>query len=312
MKDKVLITGATGFVGACLTENLVREDYQVNIVARENSNTWRLNKIINDVNVINAELSNEDQVIKIVNNIKPEIIFHLATYGGYAFQQDKEKVINTNFIGTVNLINACCNIDFNAFINVGSSSEYGVKSVSMKETDLLEPINTYGVSKSAATLYCQMLAKTQKKPIATVRLFSPYGYYEDKTRLIPSVILACLNNENPKLASGDAVRDFIFIEDAIELLKKVSRYSNISGKIYNAGSGTQHSVKKMVNTIISISNSNAKPEWGCVEGRKSDIASKWEADMSFVKDELDWMPKFSLARGVEKTIQWFKENIKLY
>ena len=309
---KILITGATGFVGAYLTENLVIEDHEVIAVIRTNSNKWRLSKIISNINCLEIDLCDSFNLNTIIKQLNPEIIFHFAAYGGYPFQKETLKIIHTNLIGTVNLVDACLNIDYKAFINIGSSSEYGTKINPMKETDVLEPINAYGVAKASATLYCHMIAKTQNRSIATVRLFSPYGCYEDKSRLIPSVILSCLKGKNPELSSGAAVRDFIFIEDVIELLKTVSSSKNIGGKIYNGGSGKQHSVEEMVNAIIQQVDTKIKPAWGCLEGRVSDAAQKWEADMSLVKRELNWQPKFTLETGVKKTVEWYKKNIELY
>jgi len=68
----------------------------------------------------------------------------------------------------------------------------------------------------------------------------------------------------------------------------------------------------MVNTIIECFGGNVKPEWGCSQGRKSDVATKWEADMSLVQKDLNWTPKFNLADGIKKTIEWFRENMELY
>lgn len=309
--DRVLITGATGFVGACLTEELVREGHQVSIIARPASNRWRLQKVIQDLKIIEADLCNESEVVNAVKTANPEVVFHSATYGGYPFQPETAQIIQTNIAGTVNLVNACSDIDYRCFINIGSSSEYGPKGEPMRESDLLEPMNPYGVAKSAATLYCQMIAKTQKRPIVTARLFSPYGYYEDKTRLVSSVIVSCLTGASPQLASGDAVRDFIFIEDSLELLKKISQKNDISGKIYNIGSGQQHSVAEMVQAIIKQSGANVTPEWGSVPGRKSDTRH-WEADMSLTMRELHWQPKYTLESGVSKTIAWYRNNLDLY
>ncbi|MCL6588760.1 MAG: NAD-dependent epimerase/dehydratase family protein [Firmicutes bacterium] len=309
--SKILITGATGFVGACLTEDLVREGHEVAVILRAFSNKWRLKKALPRIRVIEADLCDATRLGKVIQELNPEVIFHLAAYGGYPFQQDTAQIINTNIIGTVNLVSACSQIDYKRLVNVSSSSEYGAKLEPMRETDLLEPINTYGVAKSAATLYCQMIARTEKKPIVTVRLFSPFGYYEDKSRLVPSVVLACLRGANPKLASGDPVRDFIFIEDVISLLKRVSQADNVNGKIYNGGFGSQHSVAEMVDLIIRKSGAKVRPKWGSLPGRKND-SPKWEADLSAVKNELKWAPQVSLEAGVEKTIAWFQNNLELY
>ncbi|AJD31945.1 MULTISPECIES: NAD-dependent epimerase/dehydratase family protein [Clostridium] len=308
----ILVTGATGFIGACLVEDLVKENYNVSIIVRKESNIWRLNKVINKIKIYYCDIVNKDELESIAHKINPEYIFHLATYGAYYFQQDDDLIINTNLIGTKNLVEAFTKVNYKAFVNIGSSSEYGIKNECMKENDFIEPINIYGVSKAAQTLYCNMIYKTQNKPIGTVRFFSVYGNYEDKTRLVPSVILACLKGENPKLANGEAVRDFIYIKDVIEFLKFIAFKEKIGGKIYNLGSGSQCSVKQMVQTIIKESGTVVNPMWGKLEGRKSDATQKWEADMSLVKKELNWIPKYDLNKGIKQSIEWFKNNMELY
>lgn len=308
---KVLVTGAAGFIGACLVEDLVKENYDVSIIIRKTSNTWRLNKIIDKVRIYYCDITNKSELEEVARISKPEYIFHLATYGAYYFQNNDDLIIKTNIMGTKNMVEAFSKVNYKAFVNVGSSSEYGVKKENMKESFFLEPINIYGVSKAAATLYCNMVYKAQNKPIGTVRFFSVYGNYEDKTRLIPSVILACLKDKNPKLANGEAVRDFIYIKDVIEFLKLVVFTEKISGKIYNLGSGVQHSVREMTETIIKESGKKVKPMWGELEGRKSDTL-KWQADMSLVKKELNWMPKYNLNQGVKESIKWFRDNRSLY
>ena len=108
-------------------------------------------------------------------------------------------------------------------VNTGSSSEYGIKNSAMKESSLLEPVTEYGVSKAAATLFCQSYAVTENLPIVTLRLFSPYGRYEQKSRLVPSVILAALQKINPKISSRQFVRDFIFIDDVLDAYEAVTQ-----------------------------------------------------------------------------------------
>lgn len=311
MKNRILITGASGFIGACMTENLIIEGTDVAVVTRNINKAWRLNKFKNDVRIYNLDLCDEDSVNNMILEYKPNIIFHMATYGGYYFQNDDKRILVNNIFSTFNLIKAIKKIEVDSFINIGSSSEYGRKSSSMKEDDLLNPINTYGVSKSTNTLYCKMSALNYDLPIATIRLFSPFGYYEHKSRLISSVILSCLNDENPKLSSQKSVRDFIFIEDVIELIKKISLSNNICGKVYNCGTGKQHSVKEMVDAIIKVSGKKLIPEWGKLESRKSDT-NRWEADMSLVEKEICWKPKYSLEKGIKKTYEWYKDNLRLY
>ena len=307
----VLITGATGFVGSCLTHRLVRVDCDLHIIKREQSSIWRIKDILNQVVIHNVNLIDGNSLVKLVRNIKPEIIFHTATYGGYPFQKYVNKIIQTNIMGMVNLVNACSKVGFSIFVNTGSSSEYGVKSKPMNEADLLEPNDNYGIAKASATLFCQAKARSEKLPIVTLRLFSPYGYYEELTRLVPSVIISCLTGKNPKVSSPEPVRDFIFIEDVLDAYIKAANVPNAGGEIFNIGYGQQHSVGEVVNKIVELTGGKVNPEWGGISKRTNE-PTIWQADISKAKDILKWEPRYDLEEGLNKTIKWFEENIGLY
>lgn len=308
---KVFVTGSTGFVGACLTYKLIDLHYDVHLAIRQESNLWRIKNIIGKVNLHYLDLTDVNSLEKLIHSIKPNLIYHLAAYGVYPFQNDLKKIIQTNIMGTINLVDACSKIGFDCFINTGSSSEYGLKSKSMEEEDILKPINNYGFSKAAATLYCQMVAKRERLPIVTLRLFSPYGYYENRCRLIPTVILSCLSEKNPKLSSPEAVRDFIFIEDVIEAYLKVIEVPDIGGEIFNIGCGNQRSVGEVVNKIIKLMGNNVRPEWGKVSNPRFE-PKVWQANISKTKSILKREPNYNLEEGLNKTIEWFEKNLSLY
>ena len=308
---KVLITGSTGFIGSNLIRSFLKVSADVNILTRTMSNKWRINDVLNNVNEYCVDLLDYEKLVSVISDIKPEIIVHTATYGGYPFQKDIKKIVESNFIGTVNLVNACKKVDFELFVNTGSSSEYGLKFKSMTEEDILEPVSNYGHSKAVATLYCQALAKREKIPIVTLRLFSPYGYYEGLTRLISSVVMSCLKGRNPEVLSPDSVRDFIFIEDVIDAYMRIVKTSDISGEIFNIGYGKQHLVGEVVNKIVELTGNNVRPKWRRVPKRAIE-PNIWQADITKAKNVLEWQPEHSLEEGLAKTVEWFMENMVLY
>jgi len=309
---RVLITGATGFIGANLTREFLKFGFEVYIFTRVTSNKWRLNDILKDVKEYCVDLSDGERLEKIILDIRPEIILHTAVYGGFPFQKDTNKIMQTNIVGTVNILSACSRVGFDIFVNTGSSSEYGIKDSPMRETDLLEPNNEYGVSKASATLFCQTKAKSEKLPIVTLRLFSPYGYYEEPARLIPSVIVACLRGEKPKVSSPDPVRDFIFIEDIINAyVKVINTRKEVEGEIFNIGYGRQYSVGEVVSRIIELTGNRVKPEWKSITNPRVEPIT-WVADISKTKRFLNWQPRYDFEKGLEKTIKWFEENMPLY
>jgi nucleoside-diphosphate-sugar epimerase len=313
LKNKtVLITGATGFIGANLTRRCQDAGAETHIFTRTVSNTWRLQDRLQDVRGYDVDLLDSENVKTMVHNIQPEVIFHTATYGGYPFQKEPQQIVQANLIGTLNLLDACAQTDFEIFVNSGSSSEYAIKNASLQEDDLLTQSSFYGISKAAATLFCKLKAQETDLPITTLRLFSPYGYYEDASRLIPSVILACLSGQSPQLSSPQSVRDFVFIEDVIDAyMKVVEQPQKAKAQIINIGSGQQHAICEITDKIIELTRSKEKPQWHSIPNPRIE-PKMWQADISKAKELLGWQPAYALTAGLEKTVTWFRNNESLY
>ena len=102
----------------------------------------------------------------IISEIQPDIVYHTAAYGGNPLQKDQQRIVDSNLIGTIDMINACRRVNLDLFVDTGSSSEYGIKTTSIREDDLLEPVNDYGISKAAATRYSQAAARNEERRIA--------------------------------------------------------------------------------------------------------------------------------------------------
>lgn len=303
---KILVTGSTGFIGANLISTLVGMGYSPHVIFRKNSNTWRIKGFLGRIHTHIVDLENKGGIRRLVKSVKPGIIYHCATYGGHYYQVEQNKIIRTNIIGTLNLLEACARQGFHCFINTGTSSEYGIKNKPMKESDLLEPITSYGIAKASATLFCQHFAREKHLPIVTLRLFSPYGYFDDSKRLVASTILSCLNKKVPRLLSPSSVRDFVFIKDVmLAYLKAALRINKISGNIINIGSGKQYSVGEVAGAIIRLTGLKAKPSRGFTHNPRIE-PDTWVADISRAKNALGWKPKFDLDEGLKNTIAWYK------
>jgi nucleoside-diphosphate-sugar epimerase len=128
---------------------------------------------------------------------------------------------------------------------------------------------------------------------------------------VPSLILAALQKTNPRIASRQFVRDFIFIEDVLDAYEAVIDLKNAPGKIFNIGSGQQHSVGEVVDMIIGLLGNEVSYEIGIPQAWKNE-PTFWQADIQRAKSELDWEPKYSLGKGLAATIDWFKLNKGLY
>jgi len=312
MKDNFLVTGATGFIGANIVIELVRQGHNVSVIVRNKELNWRLADISQNINIYEYDIQ-DPKIQEAVSKIKPDYIFHLAAYGGLPSEDNIDKMVDVNIKGTANLLSAAKKNPFKLFINTSSCVEYGIKNLAMKESDVLEPINNYGVIKSAVTLYCQKEAIRNNLPLVNLRLFTPFGYFENKDRLIPSVVLSAIKNDPIKVSSPKSVRDFIFIEDVVDAYLHAIKMPFSKGEIFNIGTGQQHTIEEIIDMCLKLSNSSSRVFWGTVEKQSRFIEPKtWKADISKTKKILKWEPKSSIESGLKKTIDWFRENKNLY
>ncbi|MBT4209325.1 MAG: SDR family NAD(P)-dependent oxidoreductase [Candidatus Komeilibacteria bacterium] len=304
MINKSLITGAGGFIGANLARTLLKRGDEVFALIRPGGDTWRLAEIANDIKIIEVDIADKEVLEKAVKEIKPEFVFHLAHYGGNRGQSDSELIHKVIVEGTANLLAVCAQIDsIKSIVNVGSSSEYGAKTEPMRENMSVEPNTEYGQAKVEAT-------KLSKKTAVTVRPFSVYGPWESKVRLIPAVIMACLENRAPQLANPKTVRDFIYIDDVVDALITASE-NFMPGEVFNLGSGQQTSLKEIVDLIVKLTDADIKLEWNEIAGQSFDT-NTWVADTKHSSEKLNWQAKYSLEQGIQETIDWFKEYKELY
>lgn len=312
MNNIYLVTGASGFVGSNIVRRLVKDGKKVHILTRNKKLNSRFSDISSKITIHEVDLGSPN-LLEITDKIKPAYIFHLAVYGSLPNEKDINDLIDTNLLGTMNLINALKQNKFKLMINTGSSSEYGIKKDPMRESDILVPINDYGVIKAATTMFSYKEAVRNNLPIITFRLFSPYGAYEEASRLIPSVILGALKNNPIQMGNKQSVRDFTFVGDVVDAYLLACSLKFNPGEIFNIATGRQHKVSEVVEKIIKLTHSKSKIKWGTKAKQERQIEpNKWEADVKKSKKVLNWKPKHSLEQGLGKTIDWFSKNINLY
>jgi nucleoside-diphosphate-sugar epimerase len=310
-KGVYLITGAAGFIGSCLLRKLVGNNAKAHVIVRKETSLWRIKDLLTKSTCHTSDLSDAEEIKKIVDKVKPTVIYHLATHGAYSYQNDPNRIIQTNILGTWNLLRATSHIDYDLFINTGSSSEYGFKRLPMKETDLLEPASYYAVTKCSQTLLCFHIAREEKRPIVTIRPFSVYGPYEEPKRFVPTLMRALRFKEKMSLVSPQISRDMIYIDDVVDAYLLVDRLKRFPGEIFNIGTGIQSSIKATVTTAVKVVGEDTDFKWGHMRPRDWDT-TRWVADISKAKRLLKWSPKVGLKKGLVLTWEWFRSNHGLY
>jgi len=302
------ITGGSGFIGANLIFRLLEKKYIVHILSRKLTDRWRLTEIEKRIYVHNESLLEEKKLATLLKKIRPTIIIHLAAFGGRESESDMQEILQTNIVGFGNLLTASRDIPYRQFINTGSSSEYGFSNKPMREIDALSPNSFYAVSKASATYLTSVFSKQYKKPIMTIRPFSVYGPYESRGRFIPTVIHAARHNIPIHVTSGDVRRDFIYIDDLVDLYMLALEKGHLfPGEVFNGGTGVEHTNDDIVAMIGTIAKSQLVVKKGMFPNRGWD-ATHWRGDPLYSQKKLGWKPETRLITGLKKTYEWFLKN----
>lgn len=307
----VLVTGAAGFIGANLTRGLFHRGARVHAVVRATTELWRIEEILSSIAVHTLDLTDACGVDRIIEEIRPEVIYHLAASGGHPRNREgREQMLRAVVQGTANLLEATAALPGLRFVHVGSSLEYGPRATPLVETDALRPTTFRGAAKAAATLLCQQAVRSHGHPIVVLRPFSVYGYWE-RGRLIPTAILAALRGRPLSLTSPGYRRDLVFVEDVVEACVDAVERDSAVGEIVNVGSGEQWSNEEVVDTVQALCGVRVPVRVGAHPASCSDT-DHWVADIRKAKELLGWKPRHTLRQGLKRTIAWFRLNAELY
>jgi polyisoprenyl-phosphate glycosyltransferase len=309
LKGPVLVVGAGGFIGVNLLNALLAVRDDVIGVSRDYTGNWRFlaNKIPLK-NLSGCDITDSNQVRNLINNYKPVTVFNLAAYGAYSKQAEYEKIYQTNFIGAVHLIEALKEFGFSAFVQAGSSSEYGLNSAAPREDSLLTPNSHYAVSKAAVYHAVKYFGKIENLPLVHLRVYSAYGQWEEPDRLIPVVIAAALKKNWPPLVNPNISRDFIHVADVVSafLHAAIGMNQKHYGECYNVGTGIKTSIKELTEIIKEKFEIENNPNFSSMPDRKWDLID-WYSDSSMINETLGWSYSVDLINGIEYLAQWQKD-----
>jgi nucleoside-diphosphate-sugar epimerase len=308
---RVLLTGATGFVGANLARRLLRDGHEVHLLVSARHRTWRLSDVLADVRRHQADLRDGAAVGRAVAAVRPDWVFHLAAHGAYSWQTDVRGIVETNVLGTVHLVEACLQTGFEVLVNTGSSSEYGWKDHAPAENEWLEPNSPYAVGKAFGTLFCVQTARAHRVKMPTLRLYSIYGPYEEPNRFLPALVVHGLEGHHPPLANPEISRDYVYIDDTIDAyLRLAAAPLSDHGAVYNLGTGVQTTLRQAVKLAGGVFAYREKPAWGSMPDRRWDT-TVWVANSCKLRAELGWQPGFGLADGLRAFRAWFVDHPEL-
>ena len=299
---ELLVVGGSGFIGKHLVKKGLEKGYKISVLSKNEIDSKEKFK---DVEYLVSDLINKNKLHTI---LKARLYDYVVNLGGYINHQSYfdggKEIYDVHFGGVYNLVNCLKSPTLRAFIQIGSSDEYGSNPAPQNENQRESPISPYSCAKVNSTHFLQTLYKTENFPGIILRPFLVYGPGQGLERFIPQIIKGCLKNEKFPTSNGGQLRDFCYIDDFIEAIFNVlnNSDSNIYGEVINIASGKPVAVKKVVKMITEILGLG-QPQFGKIPYRNGENMILY-ADIEKAKKLLRWEPSVSLHKGLMKTIDW--------
>jgi polyisoprenyl-phosphate glycosyltransferase len=303
LRGPILVTGASGFVGANLFKTIIAVRDDVFAVVRREKN-WRLADVNNE-QVIAVDFNDYAATKNLVNSVSPQTIFDCIAYGAYSFEEDATLIYQTNFQSIVNLVELVARQPFTAYIHAGSSSEYGTNCTAPKEDGACEANSPYAVSKVAVASYLRFMGKHRSFPCVNLRLYSVYGPLEDTSRLIPNLLRQALVGKLPPLVDLRTSRDFIHVDDvcAAFIMAAAKMHPGLFGENFNIGTGIKTTIAELTTITRTLFDVAVEPKFGSMEGRAWDMV-EWYSNPRKASEQLGWQSSIALAQGLNAMAQW--------
>lgn len=319
--NKVLVTGAGGFIGSHLVEELVRQGYSVKALTRYNSrNDWGNiellpDEIKNEIEVVNGNVEDPflcQHISKDVNKI-----FHLAALIAIPYSYiAPESYVNTNIKGTLNILEAARLNNIEKVVHTSTSETYGTAIYTpIDEKHPMQGQSPYSASKIGADKIAESYYLSFNLPVATIRPFNNYGPRQSARAVIPTIISQALTTKNKQIKLGalDPVRDLLFVKDTAKAFIKIAESEKTNGEVINAGFGKGITIGDLANKILEQIDPEIKIvlDEQRVRPQKSEVM-KLICENKKAREMVDWEPEFSLEEGLLETIQFVKEHINIY
>jgi NAD dependent epimerase/dehydratase len=314
---KVLVTGADGFIGSHLAEMLVENEAEVKALVHYNSfNSWGwLDKVScrDNMEIISGDVRDYNQMLKITEDV--EIIFHLAALIAIPYSYvAPASYVDTNINGTLNICQSALINEVQQVIHTSTSEVYGTAQyVPIDESHPLQPQSPYSATKIGADVIARSYFHSFGLPLCIARPFNTYGPRQSARAVIPTIITQIASGHKEiKLGDTTPTRDLNYVLDTCRgfLLLGLSRETG--GETINIGSGQEHSILDVFNTIRDIMGKDISLVQDPVRIRpENSEVFRLLADTSKIKKLVDYEPEYSLEKGLRETIDWFSDPANL-
>lgn len=320
MAEKILVTGADGFIGSHLTEELVKQGFDVKAFSLYNSfNTWGWldtlpQDIMENVEVFTGDVRDPNGVREAMKGT--DAVFHLAALIAIPFSyHSPDAYVDTNIKGTLNVLQAAKQLDLDKVLITSTSEVYGTAQyVPIDESHPYQGQSPYSATKIGADRLAESFYRSFGLPVAIVRPFNTYGPRQSARAVIPTIITQLLaGKEEIRLGSLTPTRDFNFVKDTAQGFIEIYRSDKAVGEEINIATQNEISIGELAEELIKQINPQAKIV--CDEERlrpeKSEV-NRLLGSNEKIKMLTDWEPRFTFEEGLAQTIDFFRDNLEKY
>lgn len=314
----VLVTGADGFIGSHVTEALVRQGAKVTALAQYNSfdsHGWLddVSPLIKrELKLVRGDIRDGAFVNRLVKN--HTVVFHLAALIAIPYSYSAaQSYVETNIMGTVNILEAARQWGTNRIVQTSTSEVYGTAlTMPISETHPLQGQSPYSASKIGSDMMAEAYARSFGVPVVTLRPFNTFGPRQSERAIVSALIRQVLDPNCTEILVGDTspVRDLTFVEDTAAAFLAAGSFNLEYGSAYNAGSQRAVTIAELLDLILKLCNSNkpVRVDESRLRPQNSEVRALL-ADSSRLEKETGWRARTSLSEGLSKTISWWQGRL---
>ncbi len=320
MNKKILITGADGFIGSHVVEQLVKEGHQVKAFAYYNSfNNWGWlddlpKDVLNEIEVFTGDVRDPNGVKEAMKGM--DEVYHLAALIAIPFSyHSPDTYVDTNIKGTLNVLQAARELDTSRLLITSTSEVYGTAQyVPIDEAHPYQGQSPYSATKIGADRLAESFYRSFNMPITIVRPFNTYGPRQSARAVIPTIITQLLAGKTDiELGSLTPTRDFNFVKDTANGFIEIAKSSNTIGEEINIATQQEISIGELAEELIRQINPAASII--CDEQRlrpENSEVNRLLGSNEKIKRLTNWTPRYTFEEGLAETIAFFKDNLSKY
>jgi len=310
---KVLLTGASGFIGSHLAEQLVTSGASVRAFVHYNSRgdegnlRYVASEIRREMEFVHGDLTDPDAVKKAVRGTTH--VFHLGALIAIPYSYVHPfSFVQANVVGTANILNACLEVGVDRLVTTSTSEVYGTAvTTPMDETHRLHPQSPYAASKASADHLVQSYCHSFKFPAVIVRPFNTFGPRQSMRAVIPTIIMQALRTGAIEIGSTSPTRDFNYVKDIARGFALAGTARDIEGEVFNLGTGVEHSIRDVIEMVATILDVEifVSEKIDRVRPEGSEV-HRLLADSGKAAAHLGWSPHYTFREGLEEAIEWYE------